>query len=279
MINNDVAPPATPQPPPFTKARQNRSPLTLDQAREKISSALASGKLCLVLGKCKVSYVGRAASKLSQGDRLVVIKPDGTFLVHQKNGMKAINYQGPGSVASASLVDGCLSVVSKRSKPLAEEIVVAFTSVDFADCFSMSDDSSLQLFGSEKELAGELMKDLHLIESGLKPINTETHLQKGAIDILAEDKAGNLVVIEVKRRDAGLDAVTQLKRYVEELQKRKGKRVRGILCSPNVTPNALKMLEGDGFEYFKLDYEVHNPKAEIKGLQRKQKELGDFNES
>jgi len=36
----------------------------------------------------------RAASKLSEGDRLLVIKQDGTFLVHQATKMHAINYQG-----------------------------------------------------------------------------------------------------------------------------------------------------------------------------------------
>jgi len=73
------------------------------------------------------------------------------------------------------------------------------------------------------------------------------------------------VVIELKRREAGLDAVTQLARYVEEVSKRRDRATRGILCAPKITPNALRMLERDGLEFFKLDYEIGNPSAKITG--------------
>jgi hypothetical protein len=148
--------------------------------------------------------------------------------------------------------------------------------VDYAGNHEMRDDKKLKLFGSEKQLANLIMQDLHLIEDGLKPLKQESSLTKGSVDILAEDKLGHLVAIEVKRRNAGLAAVTQLKRYVKELRKRKGGVVRGILCSPHVTSNAHKLLEQEGLEYYKLDYEIGNPSAKIKGLQKKQKGLEEY---
>jgi RecB family endonuclease NucS len=171
---------------------------------------------------------------------------------------------------------GELVVTAERSKPLRETIEAHFKRVDFARAFALRDDSKLRLFGSERELASLLALDLHLIERGLVPVQEESTLPKGAIDILARDGLGHLVVIEVKRRDAGLDAATQLARYVAELRKRKGEVVRGILCSPRITPNALKMLEEKGFEWFKLDYEIANPSARIRGLEKKQKTMAEF---
>ncbi len=246
------------------------------EAAAVIRSALDAEQLCLVVGACIVRYEGRAASKLSEGDRLLVIKPDGTFLVHQGKGMTAINYQGPGAVVKAEATNEELVVTAERSKPMREVIEAHFKRIDFAQSFYMRDDSKLKLFGSERELAKLLAQDLHLIEKGLVPVQEESSLPKGAIDILARDALGHLVVIELKRRDAGLDAATQLARYVSELRKRKGEVVRGILCSPKITPNALKMLEEKGFEWFKLDYEIANPSAKIRGLQKKQKMMTEF---
>jgi RecB family endonuclease NucS len=246
------------------------------EAERVIRGALEAQKLCVIVGNCLVRYEGRAASKLSEGDRLVVIKPDGTFLVHQGKGMAAINYQGPGAKVKAEASGSELIVVAERSKPLRETIEVHFKRVEFARAFAMRDDSKLKLYGSERELAKLLAQDLHLIERGLVPVQEESSLPKGAIDILARDALGHLVVIELKRRDAGLDSVTQLARYVAELRKRKGEVVRGVLCSPKITPNALKMMEEKGFEWFKLDYEAANPATKIKGLEKKQKTMTEF---
>lgn len=241
----------------------------------RVQSALRNEELCIVVGECRVRYEGRAISKLSSGDRLLIIKPDGTFLVHQSKGMKAVNYQGPGAHVKVS-GEGGLKITAVRRKPLKEVIEVEFSRVDSVQCFSMKDDKELKLFGSERELSDLLAQDLSIIEKGLKAIKTESAVRKGSIDVLAEDSNGCLVVIEVKRRKAGLAAVTQLKRYVNELRKRKGCAVRGFLVAPHVTPNAYTMLCNEGLEYFKLDYEVHNPGSTIKGLQKKQKELHEY---
>jgi len=251
---------------------------SFSDAKRIVDSALSSGRLAILVGRCRVMYEGRAASKLSEGDRVLIIKSDGTFLVHQSKGMAAINYQGPGAVVKSEAADKELVVVASRKKAggPAEKIEVHFESVAFADSFPMKDDASLKLFGSERQLSDLLMQDLHLIEPGLVPLKKESEVRLGTIDILAEDKKGNLVVIEVKRRKAEMAAAMQLKRYVDELAERKGRKVRGILVAPGVMDSAHKMLDKAGLEFFKMEYEIGNPSARIKGLEKKQKALGEF---
>ena len=247
--------------------------MKLKEAFELIKSNLGK-KLVIVIGKCRVRYEGRATSKLSEGDRVLIIKGDGTFLVHQNSGMAAINYQGPGSVARAEL-NAFLRIISERkSKKLNERIDVDFSSVDFAGSFDLIDDKQISVYGSEKDLSNLLLQDLNIVESGLVPVQQESSFLKGRMDIVARDREGRLVVIELKRRQAEFSAVTQLKRYVEELEKRKNEKVRGILCAPGISKNALSMLEKSGLEFSKLDYAIEK-EIIIKGLEKKQKTL-DF---
>ena len=252
--------------------------LSLSDAKKAVDSALDAGQMAILVGRCRVKYEGRAASKLSEGDRVLIIKKDGTFLVHQSKGMAAINYQGPGASISSSIEGGELKVSAYRKKADSpkEQIDVSFPEVYFAHAFDLKDDSKLKLFGSERQLSDLLMQDLGLIESGMTPLQQESGLRKGTIDILAEDSKGRLVVIEVKRRQAELAAVSQLSRYVSEVSMRKGRTVRGIICAPEISSSANKMLEQMGLEYFKLDYVIGNPSAKIRGLQKKQKVLDEY---
>ncbi len=258
--------------------------MDLKQCKKTIDSGLNAGKFIIVIGKCVVKYEGRAASKLSEGDRALIIKKDGTFLVHQSKGMTAINYQGPGAAILTNFDSDnnklSVSAVRKTKNSLPgnvrEQIVVTFNTVNFADAFDLTDDKKLKVFGTEDELSNLLMQDLHLIEPGLLPVQQESPLAKGQIDILARDKNGAFVVIEVKRRQAELAAVSQLKRYVEEVSKKKNTTVRGILCAPSMSENAKKMLDNYNLEFYKLNYEISNPSAKIIGLEKKQKILGEY---
>ncbi len=249
--------------------------MELEKAFEKIKEAIEKQDNIIIVGKCKVKYEGRAASKLAQGERIVIIKEDRSFLVHQNKKLAAINYQPPKGRISAELNQGKLVIRAQRKKP-KELLETEFTEVFFVNTFKLKDDNSIRIFGTEKNLSDLLMQDLELIEPGLKPLKNESPLPKGYIDILAEDKEGNLVVIEIKRRQASLDSVSQLKRYVKEVEKRKDKKTRGIICAPGISSHALAFLEKEGFEFFKLDYEISNPSAKIKGLHKKQKGINEF---
>ncbi len=254
--------------------------ISLRDAKRVVDDALNGGKFCVVIGHCRVSYEGRAASKLSEGDRVLLIKHDGTFLVHQSTGMTAINYQGPGATVTSVLNDDSPSLTvtaMRKRKEGKEQIDVCFERVHFCQAFPLTDDSKLKVLGSERELSDLLMQDLSVLEKGLVPLQQESGPRRGNLDIVARDADGKLVIIELKRRSAELAAVTQLHRYVEELSKRRGETVRGILCAPHISEKALTMAQGWGLEFAKLDYEILASGAHIKGLEKKQKSLDEFN--
>jgi RecB family endonuclease NucS len=185
-------------------------------------------KDCIVLvGSCIVNYFGRASSILPRGERVVILKPDGTVLVHQKEKREPVNWNPPGCRASARAVDGMLQITSVRTRP-REVLVISFDSLKMASRFSLHDEEELYLFGTESQIVEEVVKNPSLIEEGFRPITKELRTEYGMIDLYGVDKQGNVVVIEFKRGRAGLDAVSQLKRYVDELKKERGGRVGGL---------------------------------------------------
>ncbi|MBU0636375.1 endonuclease NucS, partial [Candidatus Micrarchaeota archaeon] len=241
------------------------------KAKSRIERAIQAKELCNIIGNCYVEYWGRAASKLPRGKRMLMIKGDNSFAIHQNRLLRPTNYMMNASIG-CSLEEDSLVIIAKKVKP-KETIKTIFYSIEDIQSYEMEERSDLRLFGSEKELNDSLMQDLSFLENGLKPLNQEQVLRKGFVDILAEDAQGRLVVVELKRRQADYNAVQQLKRYADEVKKIKGKETRGILIAPAIRKSAHELLEQYGLEFFTLDFEINNPKATIKGLQKKQKTL------
>ena len=80
------------------------------------------------------------------------------------------------------------------------------------------------------------------------------------------------MIIECKRYSDGLDAVTQLRRYVEKIKDLKGTdKVKGIIASPSISPNALAMLKKWKFEWVMV-----NPPQRLEKYNKNQKSLGEF---
>ena len=248
--------------------------MQLALAKQEIEESISRKDLCMVIGNCFVEYWGRAASKLPKGKRLLLIKGDNSFAIHQNRLLRPTNYM-MGAKISCELSENVLLISAKKVKP-KEQIKVHFYSVDNVHSHSMEESNDLRLFGSERELSNELMQDLSFLEQGLKPLNQEQVLRKGLVDILAEDKDGKLVVIELKRRKADYNAVQQLKRYVDQVKNIKGKQARGILIAPEIGKNSLELLERYGLEFYSFEFEIGNPKAKIKGIQKKQSTIDKF---
>ncbi len=248
--------------------------MNLVEAKKLIKEAVKEKQLCLVVGSCYVEYWGRAASKLPKGKRLLLIKGDSSFAIHQNKLLRPTNYMMNAAIKT-ELREGKLIVSAQKLKP-KENIKVFFDEIEFIKSFQIHEKSDLRLFGSEKELSDELMKDLSFIEPGLKPLKQEMPFRKGIVDIIAEDANKNLVVVEVKRRQAGFNAVSQLHRYMKQVEKLKNKKTRGILIAPEIRKNALELLENYGLEYCKLDFEISNPKSKIRGIRKKQPTITEY---
>ena len=227
---------------------------TANTVRNLVARGIDRGAMVTLFGRCSVEYDGRAASSLGPGDRHVTLKPDGATLVHTDEGQQPVNWQPPGSVHSVAVVDGALEVHSKRSNP-EERLEITFETVAHAAAFDVSDPEELAVTGTEADLKERILDNPALVESGFTPLATERATPAGAVDIYGEDATGRTVVVELKRRRVGPDAVGQLDRYVDALERdlHAGTEVRGILVAPSVTDRARQLLAKKGLEFVSLE--------------------------
>ncbi|MDQ2049621.1 endonuclease NucS [Natronolimnohabitans sp. A-GB9] len=240
---------------------------TLSAACEAIADGIEREALVTVFGRCTVDYEGRASSTLEAGDRHVMLKPDGAALVHTDEGQQPVNWQPPGcehdvfceGPEATDDDDGttdvdALVLESARSTP-DERLRVRFQRVLQVSAFSGTDENDLSLSGTEEDLRRRILEEPSLLEPGFTPLATERDTPAGAVDIYGEDTAGRTVVVELKRRRVGPDAVGQLRRYVDALERdlHAGADVRGILVAPSVTDRADRLLVEHGLEFVSLE--------------------------
>ncbi|AFZ73684.1 endonuclease NucS [Natronobacterium gregoryi] len=231
---------------------------SLESARDAIVDGIDRGALVTIFGRCSVDYEGRASSRLGIGDRHVLLKPDGTALVHTDEGQQPVNWQPPGCEhlvwCESNQNSDRLVLESVRSTP-DERLLVGFRDVFQVAAFSGSDETELALSGTEEDLRKRILDEPDLLESGFTPLATERVTPAGAVDVYGEDSAGRAVVVELKRRRVGPDAVSQLRRYVDALERdlHADATVRGILVAPSVTDRAQRLLVEHGLEFVSLE--------------------------
>lgn len=248
---------------------------TLEEAERVITRSLLNNNLLILVGSCSVDYHGRASSQMGEGERVLMIKEDKSLTVHKKDRHAPVNYQTAGCEVSAKLDDGSL-VIDSYKKKIDDRLIAKFSNLNFIGSFSLKDKEDISVDGREKDLVRLVLAQPELVEEGLKPEMTEKRIIPGAIDIYCKDKDGNYVIVELKRRTAGLSEVTQLARYVREVKRLKNDNVRGILCAPRLSPNAKEMLDRNELEFIKLDPSIDKFKEGNLDLIKDQSKLCEF---
>jgi RecB family endonuclease NucS len=220
------------------------------EARDVVTEGVEAGALVTVVGRCTVTYEGRAASTLGPGERHLMLKPDGSALVHTDEGQQPVNWQPPDCDHEAALEDGRLVVESHRETP-DESLSVAFEELLQVSAYDVTDEHEVTVSGTEADLRERILDDPGLVEPGFAPLATERETSAGAVDVYGEDGEGRAVVVELKRRRVGPDAVGQLARYVDAVERdlHAGTEVRGFLVAPSVTDRARRLLAERGLEF------------------------------
>lgn len=204
-----------------------------------------------VQAECEVEYDGRATGYLGPGERVILVKPDGTLLVHRPTGNDPVNWQPPGSTITADIEDGDPVITARRSSP--DELVrVYLRETHQLTRFSADDTAPLELSGTEVDMHEYILEHPEEIDQGLRAIEHERDTPYGNIDVYGTDAAGRPVVIEVKRRQASLTHVDQLKRYMDQYRE-SNPDARGILVAPAASASVRRTLTENDLEFVALD--------------------------
>ncbi len=221
--------------------------------------------MIIILAECHVEYDGRARSKLDVGDRLILIKKDGSFMIHQELNLDPVNWQSPGCKNNVKLShNNTIILTSKKRKP-KEDIRVYLDTVYTVTYYNCLDTKDLEIRGYEKHMVDMVEDSPELIEKGFRPTRREYQTENGFIDLMGKDADDTLMILEFKSRKAGTNAVKQLRGYVKCFIDDK-EPVRGIIVAPDITNNALELLESFNMEFVALDPPLDLIKRKTKTL-------------
>jgi endonuclease len=225
---------------------------TLAEATVLIERAFAQRRTLVIAGNCQVYYVGRANSTLEPGERLLIVKSDGSLLVHRPVGYEPVNWQPAGGVFHVQVKEVGLEVHGVRQKP-RESVRVVFSEVFLVSVLSLADSGEFLLHASEDDMHRAILLKPELLEEGFKPISWEKHVQPGFVDIYGEDKNGKLVIVEVKRKTATKENAMQLSKYIEPIKSKNNREIRAVLVAPSLGKDVQRVLATLGLEFKALD--------------------------
>ncbi len=203
----------------------------------------------LVLATCSVDYVGRLTAHLPTADRLLVVKADGSVLVHSDTGgYKPLMWMTP--PCTLTVDDSVWTVTNKGG----EQLVISVEEVLSDVTHELGRDPGLVKDGVEKHLQELLADRCDVLGTGWTLVRREYPTDIGPVDLLCRDADGAHVIVEVKRH-AEIDGVEQLTRYLQRVSTVLGDGVRGVLAAQTFRPQAKVLAADRGIACVQLDYD------------------------
>jgi RecB family endonuclease NucS len=217
----------------------------------------------LVIARCSVDYVGRLTAHLPLATRLLLVKADGSVLVHSDGGSyKPLNWMSPPCTLSERepLADeveaGVTAVWTVRHAKTDDQLVVRVHEVLEDSRHDLGVDPGLVKDGVEAHLQRLLAEQIQLLGSGHTLVRREYMTAIGPVDILARDGSGVSVAVEIKRRGE-IDGVEQLTRYLELMNRDPLLApVVGVFAAQEIRPQARVLATDRGIRCLTLDYDA-----------------------
>jgi RecB family endonuclease NucS len=195
----------------------------------------------LIVARCEVTYTGRLDAYLPESTRLLMLKADGSVLVHaDAGGYKPLNWMTP---PTAVEVDGDTIVVRKRQGRSEDRLEIRLHEVLSDVEHDMGEAAALEKDGVERDLQLELAARPETLGEALRLVRREYPTDIGPVDLMCRDGEDGWVAVEIKRV-ATIDAVEQLSRYLERIRLDPGMGgCRGVLAAQSITPQAATLAD------------------------------------
>ena len=211
----------------------------------------------LIVARCEVRYSGRLDAFLPEALRLLIVKADGSVLVHaDAGGYKPLNWMTPPTVIEES---PDRVVVRKRAGASEDRLEISVSEVlsDVShDMGSPDEDVALAKDGVEAHLQELLAAQPSWCGEGLRLVRREWPTDIGPVDLMCRDIDEGGVAVEIKRV-AGIEAVEQLTRYLERIRCDPAfASCRGVLAAQAIKPQARVLAESRGIDCVEVDLAV-----------------------
>ena len=217
----------------------------------------------LVIARCSVDYEGRLTAHLPLATRLLLVKADGSVLVHSDGGSyKPLNWMSPPCAMAETEPDdddvaaGVVAVWRVQHSKSDDRLLVRLHEVLHDSAHELGVDPGLVKDGVEAHLQKLLAEQIERLGAGHSLVRREYPTAIGPVDILARDATGVSVAVEIKRR-GDIDGVEQLTRYLELLNRDPLlSPVRGVFAAQEIKPQARVLATDRGIACLTLDYDA-----------------------
>ena len=217
----------------------------------------------LVIARCSVDYAGRLSAHLPLATRLLLVKADGSVLVHSDSlSYKPLNWMSPPCTLAAMEPDadqaeaGVIQIWRVAQAKTADLLVISIHEILHESAHELGHDPGLQKDGAEHHLQKLLAEQIELLGDGYRLVRREYMTAIGPVDLLATDAAGGSVAVEIKRR-GDIDGVEQLTRYLELMNRDPHLApVTGVFAAQEIKPQARMLAQDRGIRCLLLDYDA-----------------------
>ncbi|HYO85958.1 MAG TPA: endonuclease NucS [Dermatophilaceae bacterium] len=224
----------------------------------------------VVIARCSVAYQGRLSAHLPPATRLLMVKADGSVLVHSDGGSyKPLNWMSPPCTrvelapTPDETAEGVGVVWLVRHAKSDGQLRVCLYEILHDTSHDLGVDPGLVKDGVEAHLQRLLAEQIGTLGDGYSLVRREYMTAIGPVDIVCRDPSGMTVAVEIKRR-GDIDGVEQLTRYLELLNRdpllRAVGPVQGVFAAQEIRPQARTLAADRGIRCVVLDYEA------LKGL-------------
>ncbi|MBB5914945.1 hypothetical protein BJY24_003812 [Nocardia transvalensis] len=209
----------------------------------------------LVIARCQVDYVGRLTAHLPMARRLLMMKADGSVLVHSDGGSyKPLNWMSPPCWLEERDIETEAAKLWVVTNKAGEELRITVEDIEHDTEHELGVDPGLVKDGVEAHLQELLAEHIETLGAGYSLIRREYMTAIGPVDILCRDADGATVAVEIKRRGE-IDGVEQLTRYLELLNRDPLLApVTGVFAAQQIKPQAKTLATDRGIRCLTLDY-------------------------